>query len=99
MTTYDQDTSMLIAYIDARYFEPQSKWEDYWLRMRSYELWATDDILKSIYDHPFVDPREIIRGFIDRMELWLDIINDNTDQTYMFSVAKETAEDLLKFLK
>lgn len=94
---YLDDIFMLQGYIQSRYFEPKSTWSNKMIIERGFEVWACNDILKNCKENPDCDPREVVLGFIERMELHISdrSIDENLKR---YSIAKNVAQDLLIFL-
>ena len=84
---------IVLDYIDHELFEPDYKWPDHIFEHRTYSRWAAYEILERIMDHPYDNPDILIEQF------WFEIcsvLNDDLDskKEEMFSIAKETIEDI-----
>lgn len=97
-------------YMDEYLIEPGSNWPKYYFNQRSYSRWAAYEVQKRIIDEalrlpPHITGREprtpvdIIWGFISEMDNFSGI-SDNVHSQLIFSIAKDTAVDILYlFLK
>ncbi len=75
-------------------FEPYSCWSKENIRKQAYARWTVDEILISIMDHPFTEPELIVENFIIKIEYLLHISENATANT-IFTIAENTAENLL----
>ncbi len=93
----DTAIQTILKYVEINLFEPGCTWPTIYFEERSYARWAAIEILESIMNHPFRSADEIIEEFIFKMIIysaWMD----NPDICFRFSVAKETAENILEIL-
>lgn len=90
----DEIIQKILNYANEHLFEPGGNWPKSAIMERSYEKWAVDEILLAIMDHPMTEADLVIEGFILKMELFLHISDEPTNN-YIFQVAENTAETLL----
>lgn len=90
----DEVIQKIINYANVHLFEPGANWPKSAIMERSYERWAVDEILLAIMDHPMTEADLIIEGFILKMELFLHISEEPTNN-HIFQVAENTAETIL----
>ncbi len=64
------------------------------IRENAYELWAIDEILCSLWNHPFTDAETVIENFVITMQYFLHISESETASS-IFTIAENTAEDIL----
>lgn len=76
-------------------FPPSRTWPKAEFYNRSYERWAADEILKRIKKHPNVGPINIIQGFMEELDYFMDL-TDSWASYRIFRVAREISEDILK---
>lgn len=91
---YDEAIQKILKYEEEVLFEPGLHWPKKKIQERSYARWAAEEILLSIMDHPFTEPDMIIEEFIIKMECFLHI-SENTTANSIFTIAENTAEDIL----
>ena len=96
---YFDDIQMLNFYIKSTYFDPVSGWDDRYIRKRSYQQWAANEIIDEICSagRETTDPREVITDFISKMNSWILETKDSSKKD-MFIIAKEVGESFLKLL-
>ncbi|MDO5540800.1 MAG: hypothetical protein Q4F83_12160 [Eubacteriales bacterium] len=75
-------------------FEPYLCWSKEDIQKQAYARWTVDEILTSIMDHPFTEPELIVENFIIKIEYLLHISENATANT-IFTIAENTAENLL----
>lgn len=90
----DEAIQKILNYKENSLFEPGSHWPKDKIQERAYARCAADEILLSVMDHPFTDPDTIIENFIIKMEYFLHISDDATSN-FIFTIAENTAEDIL----
>lgn len=90
----DEAIQKILNYKENSLFEPGSCWPKDKIQERAYARCAADEILLSVMDHPFTDPDTIIENFIIKMEYFLHISDDATSN-FIFTIAENTAEDIL----
>lgn len=87
---------ILIKEFKERYLFPPSKtWPKAEFYKRSYERWAADEILKRIKERPNVGPINVIQGFMEELDYFMDL-TDHWASYRIFIVAREISEDILK---
>lgn len=91
---YDEAIQKILKYEEEFLFEPGLHWSKKNIQERAYARWATEEILLTIMDHPFVEPDMIVEEFIIKMEYFLHI-SENTTANSIFTIAENTAEDIL----
>jgi len=67
-------------------------WPLCYFNQRSYSRWAANEILELVMDNPFSTPIDIIEEFIIKMDYFSCI---DLSTSLIFSIAKDTAEDIL----
>lgn len=90
----DEVIQKIMRYANENLFEPGPHWPKSAIMERSYERWAVDEILLAIMDHPMTEADLVMEGFILKMELFLHMSEEPTNN-YIFQVAENTAETLL----
>lgn len=90
----DEAIQKILNYKKDYLFEPGSHWPKDKIQERAYASWAADEILLYVMDHPFSDPDTIIENFIIKTEYFLHISDDATSN-FIFTIAENTAEDIL----
>lgn len=76
---------------------PNSSKKILYFEQLSYSRWAADEILRCFMNQNTRSPVDIIEEFISKMDMY-SCVNGNA--SFMFSVAHDTAEDILDvFLK
>lgn len=91
---YDEAIQKILKYEEEVLFEPGIHWSKQKIQERSYARWAAEEILMAMMDHPFAMPDMIIEEFIIKMEYLLHI-SENTTANFIFTIAENTAEDIL----
>lgn len=110
MNTNEAAVSVLQYYIDEHLFEPRSNWPKDFFRGRSYSRWAAYELQGRIIEESLrlpphltitcreqKTPIEIIVEFISEMDYFLEMseMNGNRRSQFIFSVAKETAKEII----
>lgn len=90
----DEVIQKILNYTNEHLFESGENWPKSAIMERSYERWAVDEILLAIMDHPMTEADLVIEGFILKMELFLHMSDEPTNN-HIFQVAENTAETLL----
>lgn len=75
-------------------------WEYHWFNQDEFKQevmsnWAAKEILKEVEANPDVSPIIIVEQFAERMD---NYSLENTFVSFSFSVAKDTADDILSIL-
>ena len=86
--------AVIVDYIEDALFEPAKNWPDTWFIQRSYERWAAGEILTRVLDNPTMPAIPIIESFMIQMLIFSSKTKD-TKGPNIFTIAKETAEDIL----
>lgn len=97
--------SIIQKYVDKNLFKPRSNWSKYYFKERSYSRWAAYEIQERIIEEILRLPThitgreqkisiEIIKEFINEMDYYNEI-NSNRNSSFIFSVAKDTAKEIL----
>lgn len=85
---------IVLRYIEEYLFEPEKTWPEAIFEERTYSRWAAYEIVHRLTDYPFDPPDEIVEAFILEL-LKYSYISKNQEASKMFSIAKDTAEDIL----
>lgn len=88
----------IITYMEECLFEPKTSWFKHEFEKRSYSRWAANEILEGVMDHPMSPADTIIEEFIFKMSLYSCVAEDSK-ASFIFSIAQDTAEDILAYLK
>lgn len=91
---YDEVIQKILKYEEEFLFEPGLHWPKKEIQKRSYARWASEEIILSIMNRPFVEPDMIVEEFIIKMEYFLHI-SENATTNSIFTIAESTAEDIL----
>lgn len=91
---YDEAIQKILKYEEEFLFEPGPHWPKKSIQEHAYARWTVDEILISIMDHPFTEPELIVENFIIKIEYLLHISENATANT-IFTIAENTAENLL----
>lgn len=102
---YDVAVSIIQEYIDECLFEPAANWPEEEFNTRSYERWTGNELLERIireaelppefiFTHQQRTPYKIIEEFIDETA-YLARTTDDRARHFMFSVARDTAIDII----
>lgn len=67
-------------------------WQKYSFKQNSYAKWAANELLECIRNRPTTSVIVTIEDFIRKMDRYSCM---NLKNSYMFSVAHDTAEDIL----
>lgn len=90
----EETVQKILKYEEEFLFEPGPHWPKSQIQERAYARWAAEEILLEIMDHPFTDPDMIVEKFIIKMEFFLHI-SENATTNSIFTIAEDTAEDIL----
>lgn len=85
---------MIAECLEENLFEPNKNWPDAAFEDRSYARWAAMELAERLMDRPYEDADTIVEEFMLRMALLAHITEDPTKQR-LFSIARDTAEDIL----
>lgn len=102
---YDVAISIIQEYIEECLFEPKCTWPEEEFNTRCYERWAGNELLERITNESmklpeFISrqtlksPYRIIEEFIDETDRQARS-TDNKARHFMFSVARDTAIDII----
>lgn len=80
--------------LEENLFEPNKNWPDTTFEERSYARWAAMELANRLMDRPYESPDLIIEEFMLKMEMFSIAASDPV-KSRIFTVAKETAEDIL----
>lgn len=94
----DRTYELVLEYLNTYLFDPAWNWPDYFFSDRSYQQWAAEDILEELLENDGCDPQETIKDYIYRMENLAEIGAEHGTE-FIFMTARETAENILKFLE
>lgn len=83
-------------YLNNVLFEPSLNWPEDEFRERSYSRWAVNEIITRITDCPLDPPDQVIELFLLEMIMYTYLENESHD--HVFSIASNTAEDILSLL-
>lgn len=64
----------------------------------SYTIWAANEILTRIQDHPMIDPEFLIEDFIIEMTGYSNL-SKNEQARLIFSIAIEAADELYVLIR
>ena len=82
-------------YYDECLFEPGKKWPIDEFELRTYGRWVATEIIRALKADPMTPPLMIIEEIVDKMEKFCYVTED-TEQSLMFAIAKDTAEDIAR---
>lgn len=86
------------TYISEFLFEPQVNWPQLYFDERCYSIWAANEILQRILDHPFIPASKIIDEFAIKCS-YFACFTENATANFIFSVALDVADDILDVLR
>lgn len=87
------------AYADEFLFEPGANWPKFCFDRRSYARWAVTELLTLIMDRPFVPAELTIEAFAIKCGWFTECFATETTQNFIFSIARDTANDILDVLR
>ena len=79
-------------------FEPGRNWPKYEFNKRSYERWAAKEILKRIQQHPEIPAINLVEEYVLMTDEFSGIEHDERNDSFIFSVAHDMAENILDVL-
>lgn len=88
------DMTKIKEYFEENLFEPDKNWPKDAFEERSYARWAAMELWGRLLDHPYEQADDIIFEFILDM-IHLESYTSNPKRVRIFSIARETAEDIL----
>jgi len=97
VTCINEDAVLAVV----RYIEKQPlllSWPKHWFDQRAYSRWAANEILGLMMDRPFESPVAVIEEFMIKMDYFSWVAKDS-EAHRIFSIAADTAEDLLELIK
>lgn len=94
---YDVAAQKIMDYIDEFLFEYPCDVDKQIFKERSYSRWAAFYIVEQLMSNPFVAPDDIIEEFIIKWTIF-SCINKDTEANFVFTIASDTAEELLKLI-
>ena len=82
------------------YFDPpyDSQWSESEKIQITFSKWALEEILSLIFDNPFTPAEETVENLAFRFRVYVEASATN-NQRLIFTIAAETAEDLLEKIK
>lgn len=84
------------CFSEENWAEPCANWPDYWFNKSSYSRWAISEIIELLENRGINEsPKKVVSNFISRMDRY-SCLNDSARK--IFSIARETADDVLDFL-
>lgn len=84
----------IVESLEENLFEPNKNWPDTAFEDRSYARWAAMELANKLMDRPYEAPDLIIEEFMYKMEIF-SMATDDPTKSRLFSVARDTAEDIL----
>src|SRR5574344_1779610 len=82
-------------YYDECLFEPGKKWPIDEFELRTYGRWIATEIILALKADPMTPPLMIIEEIVNKMKKFCYVPED-TKQSLMFAIAKDTAEDIAR---
>lgn len=92
--SHEEIVQMIQDYIDelnAR--PPERNWPEYWFKQKSYSIWVGSEILKKVKAEPHSNPLDVIEKFVNELDYY-STLSKNYEFRMIFSIAKDTAEDI-----
>lgn len=80
--------------LEENLFEPNRQWPQTVFEERSYARWAAFEIWQRLMDRPHDLPDDIIEEFALKTQA-LSAVTDDPVKARIFSIASDTAEDIL----
>lgn len=71
---------------------PYNEWRKPYFEQASYAIWAANEVLRSIENNKSIPPIMVVEDFIRKMDAFSCI---NANNSRMFSIAHDTAQDIL----
>lgn len=85
-----------MAYIEDYYPEPPFNWYTELFEEMTYSRWAALEIVEQLMDHPLDPPEDVVGNFLLKVALYSQVVGTPVQQR-IFSIAEDTAEDVLQF--
>ena len=82
-------------YYNQNLFEPGKRWSAAEFDLRVYSRWIASEILNALNEDPMTPPLIIIVEFVHKMNEFC-YMTENTEQSLMFTIAKDAAEDIAR---
>ncbi len=105
LTSLEDSVSAVVTICNAvekYWIEPSLSWPMYEFKRRSYQRWAAEEICTRIMNNPFDDIGDTIDTYIIEMELCRckseSSDSKEIDSTFIFTIAIETAEDIMRLI-
>lgn len=86
-----------MTYINEYYCPPPFTWHEQLFEEMTYSRWAAGEILDRIMDRPIDPPEDVVSDFLLRVSLYSQVAKTPAQQR-IFSIAEDTAEDILQFI-
>lgn len=94
---YDLKTKIAIdivsEYIENVLFEPGRKWPTYEFETRVYSRWAANEIIDAIKNNPGKPTILVVQRLIQTFRKF-SFVTEDTEQSLIFAIAMDTAEDI-----
>ena len=71
--------------------KPTNRYSRYY-EQRCHALWAANEILRAVKQHQMIPAAVVVENYADKMDTFSTM---NPKTSFMFSVAKDIAEDIL----
>lgn len=84
--------------IDDFLFDPDEKRPAYWFDKRSYSLWAAEEVLRLVMDHPAEPPTMIAEAFMLNMT-YLSGVAKSKEARFIFMFAMYSSGNILDMLR
>lgn len=94
---YDLAAQLILKYMNDMIREPHIRLSRTYFEQRVYSKWATEELLTRIMDNPYESPFDVIELYILELECCIYAASDSPNRK-IFTIAKETAEDILDYL-
>lgn len=85
---------MILNCLEENLFEPNKNWPETIFEDTSYARWAAMELANRLMDRPYENPDIIVEEFMLRMSFLASITEDPAKRR-VFSIARDTAEDIL----
>lgn len=92
---YNEKALLLIENYLYHLKKPRIKWKKERFILSSYSIWATEELITYIKKHDFLPVTDNVSNFIRLMDEYACM---NMDTSYVFSIASDTAKDILDML-
>jgi len=90
---HEKAIQMIKEYMDESLFEPGKKWPTAEFELRTYSRWITNEILDAVRIRKNTPPLVIIEEIVEKMDRF-SYMTEDTEQSLLFAIAKDTAEDI-----